>query len=155
MHHRTPFHFRRRTEVKLRRAERPLKTLFETQIHIQTHIRYFKSLHIATSYLTTIHLKNLYPHSKTYIMGLKRNSYLMSLSRRDLVNPSSPTFANINLTETMTNVIVAWKSNQDGCKNLYLHPKSFKITFKSNSYPMSISRRRPVTSSAYFSKYQS
>ena len=47
------------------------RLIFETQIHIQIHIRYFKSLPIATYYLTTIHIKNLYLYSKTYNMGLK------------------------------------------------------------------------------------
>ena len=35
--------------------------IFETQIQIQIHI-HFKSLPIATYYLTTIHIKNLYLH---------------------------------------------------------------------------------------------
>ena len=43
---------------------------------------------------------------------LKWNLYLTSLSRRGPVNPSTQTFGNINLTETMTNLIVAWKFNQ-------------------------------------------
>ena len=45
----------------------------------------------------------------------------------------TPTFGNINLTETMTNLIAACKFNQKRYQNLYLHPKTFKITFKSNS----------------------
>ena len=40
------------------------------------------------------------------------DSYLMSISRRGPVNPSTPTFGNNNLTETITNLIVAWKFNQ-------------------------------------------
>ena len=51
--------------------ENLFKLIFETQIHIQIHIRYFKSLPIATSYLTTIHTKNPYLHSKTYNLALK------------------------------------------------------------------------------------
>ena len=39
-------------------------------------------------------------------------SLLTSLSRRDLVNPSTSTFGNINLTESITNLIVAWKVSQ-------------------------------------------
>ena len=35
--------------------------------------------------------------------------YLMLLSRRGPENPSTPNFGNVNLTETMTNLIVAWK----------------------------------------------
>ena len=76
---------------------------FETQIHM----RYFKSLPIAAYYLTTIYMKNLYLHSKTYNMGLKWNLYLTSLSRCGPVNPSIPTFGNINLTESITNLILA------------------------------------------------
>ena len=38
-------------------------------------------------------------------------------------------------------------SIQNDWKNLYLHPKLFKITFKSNSYLMSISRRGTVNTS--------
>ena len=34
------------------------------------------------------------------------------------------------------------------CESLYLHPKHFKTTFKSDSYLMSISRRGAVTPSA-------
>ena len=45
--------------------------IFETQIHIRIHIRYFKSLPIATYYLTMIRVKNLYLHSKIYNIGLK------------------------------------------------------------------------------------
>ena len=91
--------------------ENLFRLIFETQIHIQIHVRYFKSLPIATYYLTTIHIKNLYLYSKTYNMGLKWNLYLKSLSLRGLVNPSTPLFGNINLTETMTNLIVARKFN--------------------------------------------
>ena len=92
-------------------SETDIRQIFETQIHIQIYIRYFKSLPIATYYLTTVHIKNLYLYSKTYNMGLKWNLYLKSLFLRDLVNPSTPLFGNINLTETMTNLIVARKFN--------------------------------------------
>ena len=30
----------------------------------------------------------------------------------------------------MRNLIVPWKVDQVNCKNLYLHPKPFKTTFK-------------------------
>ena len=53
------------------RDENLFRLIFETQIHIQIHIRYFKSLPIATYYLTTIHIKNLSLHSKAYNMDLK------------------------------------------------------------------------------------
>ena len=36
-------------------------------------------------------------------------------------------------------------SNKNGWKNLYLHPESFYITFKSNSYLLWISCHGPVT----------
>ena len=39
------------------------------------------------------------------------------------------------------------KSFKNYYNNLYLHHKSFKITFKSNSYLTSICRRGPITSS--------
>ena len=82
---------------------------------IQTDIRdtdsysdsYSTSLPIASYYLTMIQIKNFYLHSKTYNMGLKQNLYLASLSRRGPVNPSTPTFPIIHLTETIANLIVA------------------------------------------------
>ena len=42
--------------------ENLFRLIFETQIQIHIHIRYFKSLPIETYYLTTIHIKNLYLH---------------------------------------------------------------------------------------------
>ena len=47
------------------------RLIFETHIYIQIHICYFKSLPIATSYETTIHIKNLYLHTIAFNMGLK------------------------------------------------------------------------------------
>ena len=38
--------------------ENLFRFIFETQIHIQIQIRYFKSLPIVTSYLSTIHIKS-------------------------------------------------------------------------------------------------
>ena len=92
--------------------ENLFRLIFETQIRIHIHIRYFKSLPTAIYYLTTSHIKNLYRHSKTYNMGLKQNLYLTSLFRRGPINTSTPTFPNINLTETKTILIVASKFNQ-------------------------------------------
>ena len=92
--------------------ENLFRLIFGTQIHNQIHISYFKSLPIGTYYLKMIHIKSLYLHSKTYNMVLKRNLYLTSLSRRVPVNLSTPTFPNINLTETITTLIFAWKFNQ-------------------------------------------
>ena len=80
--------------------------IFKTQIHIHIQIRYFKSLPIATYYLTTIYIKNLYLHSKTYIIGLKWNLYLTSLSRRGPVNQLTQTFHNISLIE---NLMIPWR----------------------------------------------
>ena len=40
-------------------------------------------------------------------------------------------------------------SIKNGCKNLYIHPKSFKITFKPNSYLMSICGRCPINPSTH------
>ena len=87
--------------------ENLFRLIFETQIHIHIPVRYFKSLHKASYYSTTIHMKNLYLHPKAHNMGLKWNLYLKSLSRRDPINLSTQTFRNINLTETMTNLTVA------------------------------------------------
>ena len=87
------------------------RLIFETQIHIQIHIRCFQAFTIATYYLTKIHIKNLYLHSKTHNMGLKWSLYLTPFSRCGTVNPSIPTFGNINLTEAMTNLIAAWIMN--------------------------------------------
>ena len=68
-------------------------------------------------------------------------SYLASLFCRVPANPSNPTFDSINLTETMTNLTVAWKSIRNDCSDLYLHNKAFKITMKPNWYLTSIFRR--------------
>ena len=55
---------------------------------------------------------DLYLHSKSFKTTLKPNSYLMSLSRRSPVNPSTATFLNINLTQAIANLVVASKINQ-------------------------------------------
>ena len=73
---------------------------------------YFKSLPIATYYLSWIHIKYLYLYSKTYNMSLKLNLYLTSLSHHGPVNASTPTFGNINLIERIKKLIVSWKSSQ-------------------------------------------
>ena len=54
----------------------------------------------------------IYFHSHTLYERKKSLSYLTSLFRHGPVNPSSLTFRDINLTETITNLIVDWKSNQ-------------------------------------------
>ena len=69
--------------------------------------------------------------------------YLASLSRCSPVNLSTPTFGNINLTETVTNLLVVWKVKNE-CNNLYFHSKSFKKTnLKPKSYLVSVFRCSP------------
>ena len=53
--------------------------------------------------------KNLYFHPKHFKSPFKSNSYLISVSHPGPVNPSTPTFPNINLTKTMRNLLVAGK----------------------------------------------
>ena len=62
----------------------------------------------------------------------------MSLSSGGSVNPSTPTFGNINLPGETVNLISVENSVSNGWNNLYLHPKPFKSMFKPNSYLMSI-----------------
>ena len=104
--------------------ENLFRLIFETQIHIQIHIRYFKPFSIATYYVATIHIKNLYLHEKTYNMDLKWNLYPTSLSRRGSVNLSTPTFGKINLTETMIKLIVAWKFSQKRMQESLFAPQT-------------------------------
>ena len=59
----------------------------------------------------------------------------------DPKNLSVPTFDNVNLTESITNLIVAWKFNQKRVQESILHYKPFKTSTKSNSYLISTSRR--------------
>ena len=87
---------------------------------------------------------NLYLHPKLLKITLKLNSYLASIFRRGPVNPSTPSFPNINLTKTMTNLLIVWKMTEKGYNNLYLLTKVFHKSSKSNSYLMPISRRGPV-----------
>ena len=47
------------------------------------------------------------------IISISTISYLTSLSHPGPVNPSTPTFPNINLTETITNLISVWELNQN------------------------------------------
>ena len=66
----------------------------------------------------------IYFHLKPFNTTFKSHSYLMSLSRRGSVNPSTSTFPNINPTKTITNLPVApkiCKSPKYGCRNLYYH----------------------------------
>ena len=57
-------------------------------------------------------LENIYFHRYHFNLSYKPFSSLISLSRRGPLNPSSPTFYNINVTEAMLNLLVVWKFNQ-------------------------------------------
>ena len=46
-------------------------------------------------------------------MSYESFSYLTLLSRCGPVNPSTPVLGNIDLTETMINLLVAWKFDQN------------------------------------------
>ena len=89
------------------------------------------------------HLHTLYESKKAF-------SCLKSPSCHGLVNPSTPTFGNIILTETMSVMfLLLGNSIKNDCKNLYLYSKPFKLTFKSSSPLASISRHCPVTLSTH------
>ena len=91
--------------------------------------------------------KNRYLQPKSFKSTFKTNSYLMSISRRDPLNPSTPIFGNISLIETMTNLVVAWKFNQKWLNESLFATKSFETALKSNSYLTSIFRHGPVNPS--------
>ena len=55
---------------------------------------------------------NLYYHPFSLSKGNKLFSYLTSFSRRGPVNPSTPNFPNINLTRTITNLLVVSNVNK-------------------------------------------
>ena len=83
---------------------------------------------------------NLYFHLHTFDESKKSFSCLESLSCHGLVNPSTPTFGNISLTETMCLMfLLLVNSIKNDCKNLYLYSKPFKLTFKSSSHLASVS----------------
>ena len=52
----------------------------------------------------------------------------MSISRRGLVNPSSPTFPNINLTQAMENLLVVWNITEELLQNFYFHCYKFNMS---------------------------
>ena len=60
-------------------------------------------------------------------------SFSNSTFCRGHVNSSTPTFDNINLTKAVIHVIIVVNSIKNGCKNIYLQPRSFKFTLKSKS----------------------
>ena len=61
---------------------------------------------------------NLHLLLKAFRINSKSNSYLMSISCCGPVNLSTPT-CNINITETMTNLLAAWKLNQKLLNNTF------------------------------------
>ena len=85
---------------------------------------------------------DLFFHLKPFKITLKPNWYLTSVLCHDLLNLSSPTFGNINLTKS--NLLIAWKLNEKWLKYLCFHPNPFKITLKPNSYLTSVLCRGPV-----------
>ena len=59
----------------------------------------------------------------------------------------NPTFHKINLTKLITNLIAAWKSLKNGCKDLYFHPYTFAMINKSFSFLTLLSCRDSVNPS--------
>ena len=83
---------------------------------------------------------NFYFHLHTFDESKKSFSCLESHSCHGLVNPSTPTFGNISLTETMSVMfLLLGNSLKNDCKNLYLYSKPFKLTFQSSSHLASVS----------------
>ena len=74
-------------------------------------------------------------------------SYLVSISHGGSINPSIPTFLNVNLTKTMKILLVVLKVTKDGCNNLYFHPYTVGMSYKSFSYLTPLSRHDPVNES--------
>ena len=57
--------------------------------------------------ITQKKVQNFYLHSNTFEMSSKSFSHLMPLLNCGQVNPSTPIFPDINLTQTMTDLLVA------------------------------------------------
>ena len=57
--------------------------------------------------------ENLYLHPKPFKITVKPNSYLPSIFCRGPVKPSNSNFLNTNLTNTITNLLVISKFNQN------------------------------------------
>ena len=55
-------------------------------------------------------------------MSYKSFPYLTLLSRHGPVNLSTPTFGNINLTEAMADLILAWKFNEKRLQEFLFAP---------------------------------
>ena len=71
----------------------------------------------------------------------------MPIFGRSPVNPSTPTFPNINLTKAMTNLLFLSKVTKNGWNNLYFYPYASDMSYKSFPYPTSLSRCDPVNPS--------
>ena len=90
---------------------------------------------------------NLYLHSKIFDMSKKSNLYLTPFNSCSPVNPSTPTFTNINLTKPIKSFLDARKITQKWLNIICFHPETFIISSKSNLYMTSISSCGPVISS--------
>ena len=86
-------------------------------------------------------------HSKLFKITLEPKLYPKSVSRRGLVNPLSPTFPNINLTQAIAKLLAVWKITQKWLQNLYFYRYNFNISYKSFFYLTSLSRRDPANPS--------
>ena len=82
----------------------PFPPISILQKQLKTYLLFQKSLNNGCN--------NLNFHFYTFDMICKSFSYLTTLNRHGSVNPSTLTFDGINLTKTMTNLIVASKINQ-------------------------------------------
>ena len=69
--------------------------------------------------------KKPYWHPKFFKIIFKSDSYLMLISRRGPVTPSTPTFPNTNNNKQLKIYLLFQKSQKNGCNNLYYHPYSF------------------------------
>ena len=91
--------------------------------------------------------KNLYLHPKPFNTIFKSYWYLMSLSCRGPINPSTPTFP-ISIWQKQLEIYLLFQMSRiNGYNNLYLYNKLFKITLKPNSYLASIFCQGLVNSS--------
>ena len=109
---------------------------------------------------------NLYFHPYNLDERQKSLSYLTSLSHRSLVNTSTHTFPNTNLTKTINNLPIPpilspipilqkqltiylffQMPLKNGCNNLYFHPYTFDERQESLSYRTSFYHRCPVNPS--------
>ena len=84
---------------------------------------------------------NLYWHHKPFKITFKSDSYLVSISRRGLVTPSTLFFP-ISISKKQLSIYLLFRMSLTcGYKNLYFHPYTFDERKKSFSYLTSLSRR--------------